>query len=176
MNNENVVIKTNRLIIKNSTLGDAEGFFEILSNPKMAHFVKLITDISQTKKMLEKKIIKYSGNNGIMFSVFESRTMQMIGNINLKIIDKNIASLSYIINPKFWNVGYATESAKAVVNWGFSNFNLNKIVADCNENNLASIKILKDKLNMQLVDIKQNYMFDEYRNKMVAFMFFELNK
>ena len=176
MNKKDIVITTDRLILKNSSIDDAKGFFDILSNSKMAHFVKLFTDVSEAKKMLENKLIKYSSNNGIMFSVFENNNRKMIGNINLKMLNNNTASLSYIINPDYWNQGYATEASKRVIEYAFDKLQVAKIVSDCNENNLASIKILKDKLGMKLIEIKQDYMFDDYRKKQVAFMFFELTK
>ena len=44
---------------------------------------------------------------------------------------------------KFWNKGYATESAIACLELGFHKFNLQQIVGRARKENIASIKVLE---------------------------------
>jgi ribosomal-protein-alanine N-acetyltransferase len=49
----------------------------------------------------------------------------------------------YKLHSIFWNNGYATESLKAVINFGFETLNLHRIEAGCAVDNISSIKVLE---------------------------------
>ncbi len=53
------------------------------------------------------------------------------------------AELGYWIGVRFWGNGYATEAARAVVGYGFDNFDLNRIFAAHFGGNDASGKVLR---------------------------------
>ena len=53
------------------------------------------------------------------------------------------AELGYWIGVPFWGNGYATEAARAVVGYGFENFDLNRIFAAHFAGNDASGKVLR---------------------------------
>jgi RimJ/RimL family protein N-acetyltransferase len=54
----------------------------------------------------------------------------------------------YLLSRAWWGQGYATEAARGLINWGFTNLNLHRVVAECSVENLPSIKIL-EKLGMR---------------------------
>lgn len=70
--------------------------------------------------------------------------------------------LYYALSPAHHGNGYATEAAKALVDYAFANFNLRRIVANTEFNNLASQGVMK-KLGMTL-----------YRNETGAPEWFEV--
>ena len=69
-----------------------------------------------------------------------------LGNISQKHLD---ADLGYCLNKRYWNMGYATETARALVEYAFSIMNLHRIHATCRPANVASTHILQ-KAGMQL--------------------------
>ena len=56
-------------------------------------------------------------------------------------VPKFFAELGYSLNPKFWGHGYATEAAKAVVDFGFNSLRLKRIEAGTFETNIQSIRV-----------------------------------
>jgi [ribosomal protein S5]-alanine N-acetyltransferase len=60
-------------------------------------------------------------------------------------------SLIYGIHPDFWGQGYATEAARAVLNYGLDTLTLPKVKADVDEPNAASVRVLQ-KLPMRQVE------------------------
>jgi [ribosomal protein S5]-alanine N-acetyltransferase len=60
----------------------------------------------------------------------------------------NRAELGYWIGVPYWGHGYATEAARAVVNYGFERFKYNRIFAGHFGHNPASGKVL-EKIGMQ---------------------------
>jgi ribosomal-protein-alanine N-acetyltransferase len=57
--------------------------------------------------------------------------------------DEGIIDLGYSIVPSYQGKGYATEMGKAMVDWGISQPNVNRVIAACNPDNFASIQVLE---------------------------------
>lgn len=76
---------------------------------------------------------------------------QLIGNCGIRMdkADALEANIGYELDPKHWNHGYATESAHAIVNFGFSYFGLHRVWSWCVADNLGSAHVL-EKLGMRL--------------------------
>jgi ribosomal-protein-alanine N-acetyltransferase len=61
--------------------------------------------------------------------------------------DDEQAVLWYTLHPDSWGHGYATEAARAMVDFGFRELGLHRIWADTDPENVASIRVL-EKLGM----------------------------
>jgi len=51
--------------------------------------------------------------------------------------------IGYCLNRYFWGKGYATETANALVDFGFDRLNLHRIFVTCDPANTASAHVLK---------------------------------
>jgi ribosomal-protein-alanine N-acetyltransferase len=60
--------------------------------------------------------------------------------------------ICYWLSRTYWGHGYATETATALIDVGFSDLGLHRIVATCSMNNLRSKRVL-EKLQMRLEGI-----------------------
>lgn len=76
---------------------------------------------------------------------------RLIGNcgIRLKSAGAHEADIGYELAPDQWKRGYATEAARAIVQFGFTELRLHRISAWCMAENAASAHVL-EKLGMQL--------------------------
>ena len=85
----------------------------------------------------------------------------LIGHITVKIIPDETGSptdsieFGYVIIPSYRQQGYCTEASKAMINWLFSQTNIQTITAGCHPNNIASKRIL-EKIGMQQIDAREN--------------------
>lgn len=75
----------------------------------------------------------------------------LIGNCGVRMDNKDAveADIGYELDPKYWNHGYATEAAYAIVDFGFSHFGVHRIWANCVADNIGSARVL-EKLGMKL--------------------------
>ena len=75
---------------------------------------------------------------------------QLIGNcgIRLKSAGAQVGDIGYELSPKHWGHGYATEAARAIVTFGFTQLKLHRIEARCIAENVGSAHVLQ-KLGMQ---------------------------
>jgi [ribosomal protein S5]-alanine N-acetyltransferase len=79
----------------------------------------------------------------------ESR--HLIGNcgIRLKAVGAQEADIGYELAPDQWGPGYATEAARAIVRFGFTELKLHRVSAWCMAENTASSHVL-EKIGMTL--------------------------
>ncbi|MGG3801963.1 GNAT family protein [Metabacillus fastidiosus] len=74
----------------------------------------------------------------------------VVGTMTLR-VDKqhNKGELAYWVGKNYWGNGYATEAARAIMNFGFKELILNRIWAMALSKNPASIKVMK-KVGMEI--------------------------
>ncbi|MDZ4860012.1 MAG: GNAT family protein [Candidatus Hydrogenedentes bacterium] len=77
-------------------------------------------------------------------------TQELIGNCGIRKAraDAHEAELGYEIAPEHWGRGYATEAARAMVEFGFGTLGLHRIAAWCVAENAGSARVL-EKIGMR---------------------------
>ncbi|MDR6526830.1 RimJ/RimL family protein N-acetyltransferase [Chryseobacterium rhizosphaerae] len=89
----------------------------------------------------------FEEHTGYTFGI-RNKEGHIIGAIGLHDRDDDKAELGYWIAMPYWNKGYVTEAAKAIVHFGFKKLNFNKIFATHLLHNPASGKIM-EKIGME---------------------------
>jgi RimJ/RimL family protein N-acetyltransferase len=139
-------IETERLILRDILPTDDVSFFEMDSNPEVHMYLgnKPSTNIEQTREMIANIRQQYIDNGIGRWTVIEKESGNFIGWSGLKFIKEyennhiNFYDVGYRLMPKYWGKGYATESAKAAITYGFSELNLYIIYGMAHEDNKAS--------------------------------------
>ncbi len=143
-------IETERLILRDILPEDRNGLFELDSDPLVHKYLggNTISKIEEADFVVGIIRDQYQ-NNGIgRWAVIEKETGNFIGWSGLKFITEeenkrvNFYDVGYRLIPKYWGKGYATESCKAALKYGFENMQLDQIVGTANELNLASKRVL----------------------------------
>jgi len=70
---------------------------------------------------------------------------QLIGNcgIRMESPEAREAEIGYELAPEHWGHGYATEAARAIVRFGFTELNLHRISSWCVADNIGSVRVLE---------------------------------
>ena len=86
----------------------------------------------------------------LVFAIHRLADARLVGAVALREIDPIHlqAELGYWIGVPYWNQGYATEAARAVVDLGFASLGLNRIYAHHMARNPASGRVL-ERIGMQ---------------------------
>ena len=76
---------------------------------------------------------------------------RLIGNCGIRRKPGNDweADIGYELSPDFWGLGFATEAARAIVDFGFRELGLRRISSWCIADNVASARVL-ERLGFQL--------------------------
>ncbi len=77
-------------------------------------------------------------------------TGQLIGNCGIRreSAEAREAELGFELDPGYWGQGYATEAARALVQFGFSQLHVHRVWSWCIADNAASVRVL-EKLGMR---------------------------
>ena len=149
----NIIIETNRLLLRNFTLDDAALIYELNLDPEVTLYTgDPIQDINQAQDVLEQTILpQYALYNHGRWAVHVKPTQKFIGWCGLKARpERNEIDLGYRLMKKAWGNGYATEAAYACLKYGFEKLNLQRIVGRAMPENTASLRVL-EKCDMQYV-------------------------
>ncbi|WP_134203998.1 GNAT family N-acetyltransferase [Pedobacter suwonensis] len=155
-----IFAETERLILRELMPADAEGMFELNSDPDVHRYLgnKPVTSIEQSIAEIE-FIRKQYVENGIgRWAVIEKTSGNFLGWSGLKLITEttnnhiNYYDLGYRFSKRFWGKGYATETAMAVIDYGFTELKLNEIIGIADINNLGSIHVL-EKVGLRRVSV-----------------------
>ena len=134
-------IKTERLLIRPFRTGDAEDAFEWRSDPEVNRFMPYPcdADVGETRQRIAEWI-----EDGDKYAIELRETGKVIGDITLEWSDKcGLYELGYNINRSFWRQGYATEAAKAVIEWAVSERDIRDFMAYYARDNGASGRVLE---------------------------------
>lgn len=147
---QEILIETQRLILRKLKIEDAERMFLLDSNPEVMKFVgqPVLTKPEQTQEVI-KVIQKQYEENGIgRFAVIEKSTNLLIGWCGLKLLKEeingftNIHDLGYRFLPEYWGKGFAKEAGQACIQYAFNEMHLENLYAYADIQNHASHAVL----------------------------------
>ncbi|WP_027382654.1 GNAT family N-acetyltransferase [Epilithonimonas caeni] len=160
------ILITERLILRELNTNDAENFYRLNLNPNVIKYTgnSAFKDINEAKDFLE-NYQDYKLNGFGRWAVIEKSNNEFLGWCGLK-YDKHLneTDIGFRFFEEHWNKGFATESAKACLDYGFKNLNLKSIIGRAMSENLASIKVL-EKIGLKF---EREFDFDE-KNKGVIY-------
>ncbi|MDF2553436.1 MAG: N-acetyltransferase [Chryseobacterium sp.] len=143
-------LETERLILRKLEKSDAERMFLLDSNPDVMKYIGIspLLKLEESEKVIQMIQQQYQDNGLGRLAVIEKETGLLIGWSGLKLYTakindyQNFYELGYRFLPESWGKGYAFESAKASLNFGFNDLNAEIIYAYAHAENGASNKVL----------------------------------
>ena len=142
----NIIIETNRLLLRTFTEEDAALIYELNLDPDVIRYTHdPIKDQAHASEILEKVIIpQYVLYNHGRWAVHVRSTLEFLGWCGLKYRSElNEIDLGYRFKKEGWGKGYATEAAWATIQYGFEKIGLQRIVARAEIDNIGSWKVLE---------------------------------
>lgn len=147
-------METERLYMREFKIEDAQLLIDLNSDPMVTRFTGdgEVKNSEEAKRILTDIIFpQYSKKMG-RWAVHLKSTDEFIGWCGLKYQEESLETdLGYRFFNKYWGKGYATESAKAVIDYGINILKLKNIMALAAKENTASINVLK-KLGMTYLE------------------------
>lgn len=144
-------LETERLILRKLEEADAERMFLMDSRPEVMKYIGIppLTDIRETENIITIIRQQYEDHDVGRLAVIEKESGLLIGWSGLKFLTqevngyKNVYDLGYRFLPEYWGKGYASESAKASLDFGFNGLKIDTIYAHAHSENHASNHVLK---------------------------------
>lgn len=140
----NTILKTDRLYLRQFILEDAIHFYKMNKDPQV---IKFTGDAPFPNfEAAQGFITRYDAytKTGIgRYAVIRKEDNLFLGWCGLKYHSKErVVDIGYRFYQKHWNNGYATESAKAVIQYAFNKLQYPFLVAHAHTDNAASHKVI----------------------------------
>lgn len=172
-----ILLETSRLKIRTFAEKDLENLFALDSDPEVMKYIsdgKPMT-LEEVKIVLQRIISRY--DEWKIYGVWAAELIdsgEFVGWFSLKPLPgTSEIEIGYRLLTKRWGQGFATEGAKAILNYAFETLGLKKIVAITNIKNESSKKVLQ-KIGLKLIDDRKYQNSLESPEQIVTW--FELSK
>lgn len=147
-------LETERLILRDFVEEDWQRAFEYESNPLYLRYYEWTERTPEgVREFIDRFLAHQQQKPRIKYQlamVLKSNHL-LIGSCGVRMdkADAVEANIGYELDPDYWNQGYATEAAHAIVDFGFQHFGVHRIWAECIADNIGSAHVL-EKLGMKL--------------------------
>ncbi len=157
------ILRTKRLILREIQEEDAGFVVELRSNPEVYQYFlspHRVT-IDEHLKWFKKHYLQ--DNNRIEWVAYDADVKQIgVFGVKRDSEESDVAEISYILSPEEYGKGYASEAVKCLETFCKEEWQVNRIIAEINKNNSASIKFA-DRLGMVEVAEKNKFLrFEKY--------------
>jgi RimJ/RimL family protein N-acetyltransferase len=146
------IIQTNRLILREWKDKDLEAFARLNQDPKVLEFLSAPLTFEESADWI-KRINQHFKEHGFGLWAATLTTGEFIGYIGLNVPAfaahfTPCVEIGWRLASAFWEKGYATEGAQAVLEYGFNQLGLKEIVSFTVPANTRSIRIM-EKIGMK---------------------------
>lgn len=137
----NVVIETERLTLRPIELGEIDEFLALHEDPEVTRFLTSLNR-AQALRRLEAAELEWKQRGHGMFSVRDRVTDRFLGRAGLKYWKQfDETEAGWVLRREVWGRGYATEAARACIDWGWRVLEVPYLTAMIQRENVRSIRV-----------------------------------
>lgn len=142
-----VRLETPRLVLRPFRHADAADLFAVYADPKVFHYIPIgdWKHIDESHQRIARDINTMAVGEYIRLAVERREDSRVIGEVLLFKFDlaSRRAEIGYALASSAWGSGYVAEALAPLVEWGFRELNLNRLVAVIDPRNDASLKVIR---------------------------------
>jgi len=139
-------LETERLILRPFQENDFEAVHAYTSSTEnVQYMVWGPNDESQTKTFILHAIMKSKEItcNNYQYAAILKTGGKLIGACNIAIYSEGQAEIGWILHRAFWKQGFGTEMGNRILEFGFDELGLHRIIAHCDTENCDSYRIME---------------------------------
>lgn len=146
---EPVTLATARLVLRPWRPADVDAAFAYASDPEFSRYLPAFPEVVSLEG--ERRFIE--AEMATDWSTRPSWAVTLgnhpVGGLNLRVDHlRDVAEVGYGIARSHWGRGYATEAARAAMDWVFTRYPLRRFVATADARNTASLRVM-EKLGLE---------------------------
>lgn len=145
-------IRTKRLLLRPLGLDDLLSVHEYASDLENTRYMMFLPNYTreETKDFLSSVEREWKKSHPSFFEFAVVLNGVQIGAVSIYLSEiSGQSEIGWILNKKYWNCGYISEAASAVLTFAKEKLCLNRVIAHCDGRNIASARVM-EKLGMNL--------------------------
>ena len=143
------VLSTERLVLRPVTADDHAALLAHWTQPEVRRFLfdGAAPSAAEVAETIEESIGHFAARGfGIWLIEFGAEVgtaAGLVGTAGLRPLEESGLEIFYSLAPGAWGHGYATEAARAVMDYGLGTLGLPEVLAEVDEGNAASVAVVK---------------------------------
>ena len=128
------------------TQDDFVSLCRIMQNPAVMYAYEGAFTDEEVQQWLDKQLVRYQNDGYGLWAVILKDTGEMIGQCGLTNQlweDRTILEVGYLFAKAFWHHGYATEAARACMDFAFHTLHAEEVYSIIRDTNTASQNVAK---------------------------------
>jgi ribosomal-protein-alanine N-acetyltransferase len=142
------ILETDRLILRRLLPDDLDNLFALYSDPEVRrYFPEGTLTYAETKEELDWFLNGHPEHPQLgLWATIYKETNQFIGRCGLlpwTIDQRAEVEVAYLLAKAFWGQGLGTEAAQGILDYGFEQLHLSRLICLIDRDNQASIKVAR---------------------------------
>ncbi|GGP82399.1 GNAT family N-acetyltransferase [Shewanella ulleungensis] len=142
-----VMLYADKVVLRNLTSTDWADFLSLHCDPVVQQYIRPVESEASIKTTFIQRTLPWSFESGEWLSLVIERVdnQEFVGLIGFRCDDLSLkrAEVGYLIATSQQGKGFATESLRAVIDWGALQYDMHKFLGICASDNIASQRVLK---------------------------------
>jgi [ribosomal protein S5]-alanine N-acetyltransferase len=141
---EGLVLETSRLLLRKLTLEDAEALELCLGDPIAMEFYPAPLDRQGVEGWIERNLGRYERDGHGLWAMVLKGSSQVIGDcgcVMQEVEGSNGVEVGYHVRRDLWGRGYATEAARACMEYAFGKLGARRVISMIRPPNLSSRRV-----------------------------------
>lgn len=138
------ILETSRTIMRELTEDDFDNLCSILQDEKTMYAYEHAFSDEEVEEWLHRQFERYQKDGFGLWAVIDKDSGEFLGQAGLTMQNTGHLEemeIGYLFKRKYWHMGYATECAKALKLYAFSELGQNKVVSIIRDSNHASRRV-----------------------------------
>ena len=139
------LLSTERLVLRPVTAGDHAVLLAHLTQPDVRRFLfdGAAPSAAEVAETIEESIGDFAARGFGVWLIELASAAGLVGTAGLRPLGGSGLEIFYSLAPAAWGHGYATEAARAVVEYGLGPLGLREVLAEVDEGNAASVAVVR---------------------------------
>ena len=138
------LLETERLVLRRLEVEDAGALFEIFADPETMRYWSSppMADVAEAEALVARAHSAFSRRESLRWAVTCRGDNEVIGSVSLFALDppNRRGEIGYLLAREHWGHGYNHEALVSVLEYSFGELGLNRLEADLDPLNAASVK------------------------------------
>jgi RimJ/RimL family protein N-acetyltransferase len=132
------------MLLRPSTLADVAAIRAVYSEADIRRWMGWdgeLPDDAEARANIQREAEAWRKGRWAVFRVVDAPTDQVVGGVNLRLCDHQIAEISYFLRESARGRGFATRAVQLVARWAFDELGIGRIELRVHPDNLASHRV-----------------------------------
>jgi RimJ/RimL family protein N-acetyltransferase len=142
------IIETERLILRTWSNDDLHALYSINQDLKVMKYFPSLQSLDATKNFIDKMKFHFEKYGYSLYATIRKDTSEFIGFVGLSKVAFNAhftptIEIGWRLSSKHWGKGFATEGARAVLDYAFRELDISEVVSFTAKDNTKSINVMQ---------------------------------